>query len=542
MTEPTAAPDRPANTRPHHEQFRDFASDATLRLGAFGRRLRVFNGHAAQWITGVTWRRLALLGFVILIGTSIVGDFTGLNNGAVKIDTDALRKPVDIAIHSDGRNVHIQPSIGGKETRAIDVPIPAMPALPLPPSNGALSPPESPTSAAIATRRGIVVEKDGKRIVIDKDGVRVLEGEAARLDAERETAAVLQERRSNGTAKGARSEADRDSDIAEDLDARKAAADVAQGIAASRITAEQIRRNVADDMSLQVKAAVEDAKDEVQSAISEEIRAATRRAPPSFGSVLWNSLKAMIVAAFVYLIVLKATSNTRRRAAVAVQSASEATERESLKRQVSEARMQMMQAQVEPHFLFNTLASIDHLIETDPPRASTMQKNLIQYLRAALPQMRENATDLGREVDLVGAYLEILKVRMEERLQVSFDVPKGLRSADFPPMMLQSMVENAIKHGLEPKAEGGRLEVNAEIAHGDLRVTVADTGLGFAPGGASTSGTGLGLTNIRERLKLLYGDRAELTIEANRVDGLPGGTRVTIAVPYQSRRNGSVPA
>ena len=151
-------------------------------------------------------------------------------------------------------------------------------------------------------------------------------------------------------------------------------------------------------MSLQVKAAVEDAKDEVQSAISDEIRAATRRAPPSFGSVLWGFLKAMIVVAFVYLIVLKATSNTKRRAAVAVQSAAEIAERESLKRQVSEAKMQMMQAQVEPHFLFNTLASIDHLIETDPPRASTMQKNLIQYLRAALPQMRENATDLGREV------------------------------------------------------------------------------------------------------------------------------------------------
>ena len=292
-------------------------------------------------------------------------------------------------------------------------------------------------------------------------------------------------------------------------------------------------------MSLQVKAAVEDAKDEVQSAISDEIRAATRRAPPSPGSVLWSFLKALTVMMFVYLIVLKATSNTKRRAAVAVASAAEVAERESLKRQVSEAKMQMMQAQVEPHFLFNTLASIDHLIETDPPRASTMQKHLIQYLRAALPQMRENATDLGREVDLVGAYLEILKVRMEERLQVSFHVPNGLRSADFPPMMLQSLVENAIKHGLEPKAEGGVLDVAAEIVHGDLQVTVTDTGLGFAPGGASTSGTGLGLSNIRERLKLLYGDRARLTIEANQVDGVAGGTRVAIVVPYLSRRNGT---
>ena len=104
-------------------------------------------------------------------------------------------------------------------------------------------------------------------------------------------------------------------------------------------------------------------------------------------------------------------------------------------------------------------------------------------------------------------------------------------------MMLQSMVENAIKHGLEPKAEGGHLDVEAEIVHGDLHVTVADTGLGFAAGGAPTSGTGLGLSNIRERLKLLYGDRAQLVIEANQVDGAPMGTRVTISVPYQSRRN-----
>ncbi len=535
-TPPRSDGDNPSRSRQWAEDFGVFANDATQRLGEFGRRLRVFNAHAAQWITTVSWRRLGLLGFAVLLGTSIVGGITGLGDNAVEIDAAALRKPVDIAIHSDGKNVHIQPSIGGKPTRAIDVPIPDPPAAPAAPGTAAPAAPASPIAAA--SRRGIVFEKDGKRIVIDKDGVRVLEGEAARLDAEAEAAAARQGRKADTVGK---TDGDDPDDDAVDLDAKKALADASQALAGAKLSqnaADQVRRNIADDMSLQVKAAVEDAKDEVQSAISDEIRAATRRARPSFASVLWGFLKAMIVVAFVYLIVLKATSNTRRRAAVAVQSAAEVAERESLKRQVSEAKMQMMQAQVEPHFLFNTLASIDHLIETDPPRASTMQKNLIQYLRAALPQMRENATDLGREVDLVSAYLEILKVRMEERLQVAFDVPTGLRSADFPPMMLQSMVENAIKHGLEPKAEGGHLEVVAEIVHGDLRVTVADTGLGFSPGGASTSGTGLGLTNIRERLKLLYGDRANLTIEANQVDGLPIGTRVTISVPYQSRRNG----
>ena len=122
--------------------------------------------------------------------------------------------------------------------------------------------------------------------------------------------------------------------------------------------------------------------------------------------------------------------------------------------------MAAMQAQVEPHFLFNTLASIDHLIETDPKRASQMQKNLIALLRASMPAMREahpTAHNLGREMAVIRPYLEILKVRMEDRLQIDVAVPEGLLSAEFPSMMIQSLVENAIKHGLEPKAEGGTL-------------------------------------------------------------------------------------
>jgi hypothetical protein len=547
MNAPPDPNDRAARHKRWAEDLGVFASDATERLGHFGRQLRIFNAHASEWITTISWKRFMVIGFVILIAASIVGDITGWNNSEVQVDPAALRKPVDIVIRTEGDSVHIQPRVGGKATRPIDVPIPtvpavpattatpAAPAIPAVPTKGS----RSPAATASATRHGIVFEKDGKRIVIDQDGVRVLEGEAARQDAE---AAAKEAASAKEAETASEAETAKKPDESSDLDARDASKDAASAAAAnlSAAEAERVRQTIAADMQLQVKAAVEDAKDEVQSAIRDEIHDAARRAPPSAGSVLWAFLKAVLVMGFVYLIVLKATTNTKRRAAVAVASASEVAERESLKRQVSEAKMQMMQAQVEPHFLFNTLASIDHLIETDPPRASIMQKNLIQYLRAALPQMRENATDLGRETDLVRAYLEILKVRMEERLQVSFEVPNGLRSADFPPMMLQSLVENAIKHGLEPKAEGGRLDVAAEIVHGDLHVTVADTGLGFSPGGASTSGTGVGLTNIRERLKLLYGDRASLIIEANRADGTPEGanvgTKVTISVPYQSRR------
>jgi sensor histidine kinase YesM len=128
---------------------------------------------------------------------------------------------------------------------------------------------------------------------------------------------------------------------------------------------------------------------------------------------------------------------------------------------------------------------------------------------------------------VIRPYLEILKVRMEERLATTIDVPEGLLSAEFPPMMVQTLVENAIKHGLEPKPEGGQLSLKAEIVHGKLCVTVADTGLGF--GRAATAGTGVGLANIRERLQLLYGTKASLTITENP----GGGTRVAIAVPYK---------
>ena len=235
--------------------------------------------------------------------------------------------------------------------------------------------------------------------------------------------------------------------------------------------------------------------------------------------------------AFLFILLsaaIKIAYAGRVKAEAKAAQAQEVAEAESLQRQVVEARMAAMQAQVEPHFLFNTLASIDHLIEVDPPRASRMQRNLIALLRASMPAMREKATNLGRELEVVRPYLGILKVRMEERLQAQVDVPEGLYSADFPPMMLQSLVENAIKHGLEPKADGGSLTVSAEVAHGKLQVSVADTGVGFAR--AATAGTGTGLSSIRERLKLIYGDAAELRITAN----APTGTRVTVVVPYKA--------
>ncbi|HEU6456415.1 MAG TPA: histidine kinase, partial [Roseateles sp.] len=267
--------------------------------------------------------------------------------------------------------------------------------------------------------------------------------------------------------------------------------------------------------------------------VADEVSSARRRVTVvQLGDTLVDFATLWILASAV----IKAMYKGRIQAEVKAAQAAENAESEALKRQVVEARMAAMQAQVEPHFLFNTLASIDHLIEVDPPTASRMQKNLIALLRASMPTMREaNANgavrDLGRELAVIRPYLEILKMRMEERLQTEIDVPEGLLSAEFPPMMIQGLVENAIKHGLEPKAEGGSLKVKAEIVHGKLAVTVADTGLGF--GRAATSGTGVGLANIRERLQLLHGNRASVTVTENQ----PSGTVVTITVPYRSRND-----
>ena len=153
-----------------------------------------------------------------------------------------------------------------------------------------------------------------------------------------------------------------------------------------------------------------------------------------------------------------------------------------MERQLVQARLQVLQAQVEPHFLFNTLSAVDYLIETEPPRASRMQKALITYLRGALPQMRQESSTLGRELRLIRSYLELIKMRIEDRLEVEIAVPEGLESAEFPPMMLQSLVENAIKHGIEPKPEGGKVRVPAGVQNAQLWVEVSDTGVGVPDG------------------------------------------------------------
>jgi sensor histidine kinase YesM len=238
-------------------------------------------------------------------------------------------------------------------------------------------------------------------------------------------------------------------------------------------------------------------------------------------------------------IPLKITYQGQQRAQAAAAQAVQTAENETLRRQIMEARLAAMQAQIEPHFLFNTLGSIEHLIETDPARAGRMQRSLIAFLREAMPTIRETQANtlrnLGRELAIVTPYLELLKMRMEERLRAEIRIPSGLMSAEFPPMMLQSLVENAIRHGLEPRPEGGLITLDAAVVDGRLTVSVSDTGIGF--GHSNHPGSGVGLTNIRERLRLLYGNNASLRT----VSPASGGSVVSIEIPYRSQTAPSTP-
>jgi signal transduction histidine kinase len=198
-------------------------------------------------------------------------------------------------------------------------------------------------------------------------------------------------------------------------------------------------------------------------------------------------------------------------------------DRAALDRELTEARLQVLQAQIEPHFLFNTLANVRRLYDEDATSGRSMLDMLMRYLEVALPTMREGGSTLGRDLHLVDAYLQVQRIRMGRRLDFCIDVPAPLRDHPVPPMMLLTLVENAIKHGLNRSTNGGLVRVTARTERARLLLTVADTGVGFASG----SGPGVGLANLRARLAAQFGERAKLVLENNDL----GGATATIVLP-----------
>jgi hypothetical protein len=436
----------------------------------------------ATWLVSISWRRFLVLSVLLIVIAAITQQLP----------------PFSVSV-----------------TETVDEPIetPDLPDLPVPPK--APKAPREPVIKIDKPKPG-AGDTEGLDISIDERGIRITPRAASAAAPSASAASGISITLPPGTEK----------------EAVRAAVEEARQAIRDATEAQRAAAEDAADAAHEAQQQAREAVDEARRVLKEALPGMTRKVKRT-RVVHWGDFLTDLALIWIFgSAIIKITYKGRIQAEVKAAQATETAEAESLKRQVVEARMAAMQAQVEPHFLFNTLASIDHLIETDPPRASQMQKNLIALLRASMPTMREaNASgvrDLGRELAVIRPYLEILKVRMEERLVTEIDVPEGLQSAEFPPMMIQSLVENAIKHGLEPKAEGGSLRLKAEILHGKLAVSVADTGLGF--GRAATAGTGVGLANIRERLQLLYGNKAMVAVTENQ----PSGTVVTITVPYKS--------
>jgi len=458
----------------------------------------------ANWLVGISWKRFFLLAVLLMIIAAI---------------TQSL------------------PPFSYQVSETVEEPL-ALPELPELPEFPA--PPEPPRAPLIKLEKPAASASDpeGLDISIDERGIRIRPRKPAAPAASAPAApAASAAEGAPGIVIDLPNSATREI-VQEAIDeARQAVREAVQAGREAQRDAEDAARDVEQDAAQAAREAHDAARDaiaEARRALQEAGVGPTRKVQRT-RTVHWGDFLTDLALIWIFgSAIIKLVYKGRIQAEVKAAQATETAEAESLRRQVVEARMAAMQAQVEPHFLFNTLASIDHLIETDPPRASQMQKNLIALLRASMPTMREasgngagGVRELGRELAVIRPYLEILKVRMEERLTTAIDVPEGLHSAEFPPMMIQTLVENAIKHGLEPKAEGGSLRIKAEVLHGKLAVSVADTGLGF--GQAATAGTGVGLANVRERLQLLYGGKASLTVTENP----GGGTVVTITVPYR---------
>ncbi len=242
----------------------------------------------------------------------------------------------------------------------------------------------------------------------------------------------------------------------------------------------------------------------------------------------WVLTKQQLLSSFVisFFISIVLAFIWRRRVTELAGQIELSAEREraaTAERAATEANLRALQAQIEPHFLFNTLANVTSLIHTRPDDAKRMLEEFIAYLRSSLATTRESQTTLAQEFALMKSFLAVLQVRMGARLQTRFSLDDAVSGFRLPPMLIQPMVENAIKHGLEPKIEGGELAMSARRAGEMVEIEIADTGLGFQ----NSTSNGIGLKNVRERLEKLYQGTARLDIH----DNIPSGTKIIISLP-----------
>ena len=246
-----------------------------------------------------------------------------------------------------------------------------------------------------------------------------------------------------------------------------------------------------------------------------------------FWDLTMNSMLAFTLVAAIAAMLLFIGRERMMRVEAAF--AAEKARTETIERQALQTQLRLLQAQIEPHMLFNTLANLQGLIAIDPERAQAMLDQLIHYLRATLSSSRAEHTTLAQEFTLLDAYLGLISVRMGARMRYTLDLPAELAGIKLPPMLLQPLVENAVVHGIEPNVDGGHIGISVARRGETLELCVADTGLGLdaEPG---KPGTGLGVTNTRERLQAVYGAGASLALEPN----TPRGALARLILPLQT--------
>ncbi len=233
---------------------------------------------------------------------------------------------------------------------------------------------------------------------------------------------------------------------------------------------------------------------------------------------------ALFTAVFMLVVIMLG----ERRLATETLALRQSEQIASAARMIAEARLRSLQAQIEPHFLYNTLANVVGMIDTEPVQARRMLERFIDYLRASLDASRADTATLGAELDLVGAYLDVLAVRMGARLRYRFEIEAGCRDLVIAPMLLQPVVENAVAHGLEPKVEGGEITLRAYRKDGQLCIEVSDTGAGLREAPPKPGG-GVGLSNLRARLRSLYDGAAQVQLLENE----PCGITLRIVLPLR---------
>jgi LytS/YehU family sensor histidine kinase len=234
-----------------------------------------------------------------------------------------------------------------------------------------------------------------------------------------------------------------------------------------------------------------------------------------------NGLVIITSTALMLGLLITLTAQLRQREAQARSLALELElERSRLEKQAVDARLALLQAQIEPHFLFNTLANVQALVESNSPRAAEVLKSLIAYLRATLPRLHDEAPTLGTELALVRAYLALMQMRMPDRLGFSVTADPALHPQRFPPLALLTLVENAVRHGIDPGENGGHIEVGVAATPAGYRAWVADSGVGLS----EHAPPGTGLTNLRSRLEAFFGPAAALTLS----EAAPRGLRAEI--------------